>query len=241
MTAHRFRLEEKLLIIDVKTISFLLNHPNGIDVLSLYFFYYKTAKQQNTNQVRATEQFCRKGLHLGVKKFRAAQAILKQYGLVEVIKNGHKWYIHINYLQSNSAKNSLVENEPNSAKKELVTSGTQMLNKDIIKQNAFTITNVIDDATPKTGASCPLKGSLSPLKTKYPKGHIECVEYVTSFKFVNKGKQFRFLHQMLRAGLDFPDIDKLITRLEKKPYYQDNGYDFATIASEADRSLNRTN
>lgn len=86
-----------------------------------------------------------------------------------------------------------------------------------------------------TVGRCPLK---TILKDKYPEGHKECVEYITSFKFVNKAKQFRFLHQMLRAGLDFPDIDKLVNRLEKKPYFQENGYDFATVAGEADRRSN---
>jgi DNA-binding MarR family transcriptional regulator len=94
------------------------------------------------------------------------------------------------------------------------------------------------DASSKNLMSCPLKNLSNPLKDKYPKAHAECVEYVTSFKFVNKAKQFRFLHQMLRAGLDFPDIDKLVNQLEKKPYFQENGYDFATIAGEADRRAN---
>lgn len=83
---------------------------------------------------------------------------------------------------------------------------------------------------------CPLKNGK--LQHLYPKGHIECIEYVTSFKFVNKDKQFMFLHKLLRAGLDFPAIDKLISRIEKQDYYKENGYDFATIAKEADRRLN---
>ena len=100
-----------------------------------------------------------------------------------------------------------------------------------------TLTNVRDDATPNRGTSCPLLSDSS-LKGKWPRGHVECAEYVTTFKFVNKGKQFKFLHSLLRAGYDFPDIDKIIARVIKKPFYKDNGWDFATLASEADRSSN---
>lgn len=95
-----------------------------------------------------------------------------------------------------------------------------------------------DDVPPKRVSSCPLNNPTNPLKEKWPKGHLECVEYVTSYKFVNKGKQFKFLHQMLRAGLDFPDIDKITRRVKSKGFYKDNGWDFATLASEADRSSN---
>lgn len=108
------------------------------------------------------------------------------------------------------------------------------------KENIYNtlVSNETRDESTKKSTSCPLKNPSNPLKSKYPKGHVECVEYINSFKFGNKGKQFRFLHQMLRIGIDFPDIDKIITRLEKKPYYQENGYDFATIAGEADRRAN---
>lgn len=92
-----------------------------------------------------------------------------------------------------------------------------------------------DDTTPKRGMSCPLKNLSNPLSKKYPNGHTECVEYVTSFKFVNPAKQFRFLHQLLRSGVDFPQIDNLIRKIQAKPYFKENGYDFATVASEADR------
>lgn len=97
-----------------------------------------------------------------------------------------------------------------------------------------TITNVIDRNIPKRSVSCPL--SKSPLKEKYPRGHVECAEYVTSFKFVNKGKQFKNLHNMLRSGLDFAAIDRILVKVENKPFYKENGWDFATLASEADRS-----
>jgi len=233
---NEFKLEENLMIIDVKTASFLLSQDNGSDVLALYIFYYKTAKLQRTNQIRATELFCRTGLKWGVRRFRTAQSILTNLDLISIIKSGDKWYIRVGYIKNNSAKSSLVENEPNSAKKQLDASGTQMLSKNKIL-NAYTSTNVEDDVRTKRPPSCPLLTN-QPLKDKYPKGHTECVEYINSFHFINKAKQFKFLHQMLRAGMDFQDIDKILSRIEKKPYYQENGYDMATVASEAERRFN---
>jgi hypothetical protein len=234
---NQFALEEKLLITDITTMSMLFSQPNGADCVALYFFYYKTAKLQRTNQVRATELFCRTGLSWGVKRFREAFEILKKLDLVQHIKSGEKWYIKINYFKRNSAKNSLVESEPNSAKKELVASGTQMLSNNKENINALSFTNVKDDNTPKRRVSCPLLINSS-LKQKYPRGHIECTEYITSFKFVNLGKQYKFLHQMLRAGLDFPDIDNLIIQTRKNRFYQENGWDFASLAGQADRRSN---
>lgn len=116
------------MVVTVKTVNTLLSEDNGLDALGLYFFYYKTAKKQQTNQVRATEAFCRKGLNIGVKRFRAAQTILKKYNLVELLKSGSHWYIKINYVKTNSVKNDLVESEVNSAKKQLVSfQPTEML------------------------------------------------------------------------------------------------------------------
>lgn len=235
-----FELEDKLLILDIKTVSFLLSQENGVDILALYIFYYKTAKLQKTNQVWATRKFVLDALHWGPKRFLKAQAVLKKYNLVEVVKDSKpngKWYIKINYIRSKEYQPIPLQSEAKEYPNELVRSDTTKCLNKIQSINAYTLTNVRDDVSPKRGSSCPLEKN-QVWHERYPRGHAECVEYVNSFKFINKGKQFMFLHKMLRAGLDFPDIDKLIAKIEKKPYFKENGYDFATIASEADRSQN---
>lgn len=103
--------------------------------------------------------------------------------------------------------------------------------------NKQDLINNIPDAPTQGRSSCPLLTDKK-LRERYPRGHLECIEYISSFKFINKGKQFNFLHKMLRAGLDFADIDRVIVDLEKKSYYKENGYDMATIASEAERKAN---
>ena len=48
-------------------------------------------------------------------------------------------------------------------------------------------------------------------------------------RFINKAKQFMFLHKILRANFSFTQIDDVIEKIEKK--YGENNWDFATIAN----------
>ena len=86
----------------------------------------------------------------------------------------------------------------------------------------------------KKQPSCPLLNG-SPLKTKYPEGHQECIEYFLSveerrgFKFINKGKQFKCIHAILRAGFGFDAINKSFPLVEKK--YGRGNWDFSTISA----------
>lgn len=83
--------------------------------------------------------------------------------------------------------------------------------------------------------SCPL----TLLKENYPRGHLECVEYILSceeerkFKFANKPKQFRFLHNLLRTGMSFEDIDNLVSKVDTK--YGKNNWDFSTLTNWVDK------
>ena len=89
--------------------------------------------------------------------------------------------------------------------------------------------NIDSDISSKKKVACPLD------EKKYPKKHNECTEYILSceefrkHKFINRAKQYMFLHKILRAGWDFPDIDKTMKSIERK--YGNNNWDFATIAN----------
>lgn len=90
------------------------------------------------------------------------------------------------------------------------------------------------EGVPKRQPSCPLLNG-SPLKEKYPNGHGECIEYYLSEeedrhqKFINKPKQFQFIHKILRAGYGFDTMDKTIRQVEKK--YGKGAWDYGTLAS----------
>lgn len=236
MGNNEFKLEEKLMITDVKTVSFLLERENGSDVLALYFFYYKTAKLQKTNQVRATDSFCMVGLKWGETRFRKAKKILEGLNLVEQFKSAKadgKWYLRINYIKSNSSQNEVVRSEPNSSQKQVLRSGGQMLKTEDKDINAFTSPNG-EGGVIKKQPSCPLLNG-SPLKSKYPNGHQECWEYYSSvetrrdFKFVNREKQLKAIHNILKANYGFDSMDKSIPLMEKK--YGRGNWDFTNMAA----------
>ena len=77
----------------------------GSDVAALYLFYVKNAKIQGTNTVYSTNEFCKKGLKLGERRFRNAKNILMENKFIEQIikphKTGVKYYIKIHYLKNN--------------------------------------------------------------------------------------------------------------------------------------------
>jgi len=85
---------------------------------------------------------------------------------------------------------------------------------------------------------CPLllQETYPILVAKYPNGHNECVEFICAVevekghKFINLPKQFGIVHRILRAGFDFEDMNKALDEIKKNNFYQDKGWDFATVA-----------
>lgn len=96
-------IADDLLIINKITIDRLFNEEN-LNCLTLYLFYYKTAKWQNVNPIKASDDYCKKCLHWGIDKLQKAKHRLKELGLIEIIKRINNtckitgWYIKINYL-----------------------------------------------------------------------------------------------------------------------------------------------
>lgn len=94
---------DELLIINRATIERLFQEENQ-NALTLYLFYYKTAKWQKHNPIKASDEYCKKCLHWGIDKLQATKRRLKELELIELIRRtGDKgkvegWYIKINYL-----------------------------------------------------------------------------------------------------------------------------------------------
>lgn len=94
---------DELLIINRATIERLFQEENQ-NALILYLFYYKTAKWQKHNPIKASDEYCKKCLHWGIDKLQATKRRLKELELIELIRRtGDKgkvegWYIKINYL-----------------------------------------------------------------------------------------------------------------------------------------------
>ena len=107
---NEFPLEDKLCIISLPTIDLLLREENGSDLISLYMFYYATAKKQKTNQPYATNNFAKKGLRIGQQRFTKADKKLRELGLINRIVRRDKqgkitgWYIKLNYIWGKEAQ-----------------------------------------------------------------------------------------------------------------------------------------
>lgn len=109
MTNNRFLLEEQITVVSTSTLHEIFKTKYGADAIALYMFYYYTAKWQKTNQPRATNNFCMKGLNWGKARFKRAKKILRDCDLIEDISIKDKegkisgWYIKIKYLWGNEA------------------------------------------------------------------------------------------------------------------------------------------
>ena len=98
-------ISNDLIIINKITIEKLFSQKN-LNGLILYIFYYKTAKWQKTNQIKANDTYVKKSLHWGSDKLKNAKELLKQMKLIDIIKNRNDknqidgWYIKINYYST---------------------------------------------------------------------------------------------------------------------------------------------
>lgn len=96
-------IADDLLIVNKTTIERLFNEETQ-NPLILYLFYYKTAKWQQCNPIKATDEYCKKCLHWGEDKLRATKKNLKEMQLIEIIKKTDEkglvigWYVKVNYL-----------------------------------------------------------------------------------------------------------------------------------------------
>jgi hypothetical protein len=102
-------IANELVVIPKAVIDIFLKSDEPADLISLYTFYYHTAKWQRTNRIKATTGYCAKGLHWGEDRVRRAKKQLIDIGLVydvrTIDKDTHKasgWYIQITYIMKNS-------------------------------------------------------------------------------------------------------------------------------------------
>ena len=148
-------IADNLIIINKATIERLFQEENT-DVVVLYMFYYKTAKWQNHNPIKASDEYTKKCLHWGIDRVKNIKKRLKEMELIEVEKRINEkqqiigWFIRINYLES-SGVNSTSVIEPLVAKqhhKILLDNNINTINninnKEINKERKEDIESVVD-------------------------------------------------------------------------------------------------
>ena len=96
-------IADDLLILNKITIDRLFQLENCADCIALYVFYYKTAKWQKTDTVKANDQYVKKSLKWGISKIQKTKQTLKEHGLIDIVqrrKDGkiEGWFIKVSYL-----------------------------------------------------------------------------------------------------------------------------------------------
>lgn len=100
-----YDIEDEPMIISKAVMDVILKEDNPGNIIALYVFYYYTAKWQNTNTIRATNNYAAKGLKWGEEKVLKNKGILKKLGLVEGVcdkdiksKKIIAHYVKINFI-----------------------------------------------------------------------------------------------------------------------------------------------
>lgn len=111
-------IANELFILNKHTVETLFKLENCTDCIALYVFFYKTAKWQETNSIKANETYIKKCLGWGYDKIRRTKTILKDAGLINMIqaRKDNKidgWFIEVSYLvsQEKSDKIKVINNE----------------------------------------------------------------------------------------------------------------------------------
>lgn len=138
-------IADELLILNKLTIDTLFNLDNCSDCVSLYVFYYKTAKWQKTDTIKANDVYIKKSLKWGVDKIQRTKKTLKEHGLIEIIQRRKKgkiegWYIRVSYLVTQKKTEDISVNveESNNTQKQQYPEATSSLEdinalKEVIK------------------------------------------------------------------------------------------------------------
>ena len=143
---NRFGIEENLIILSKQTIDEFLKYKNAVDLISVYSFYYYTAKWQQTNQPKAVVSYVVKGLSLPEKRVKKARAVLKELGLITDIRTIDAktmkitgFYIKLNYIWKKENESfineEIIEENNNVISDRLAVICENQGNKTIIKED----------------------------------------------------------------------------------------------------------
>ena len=89
----------KEIVIHVHTFQKFMKYGKDYsNLIALYSFYIYHANNQKTNQPLATNEFVRRGLGWSLDKIKRIKRILKELGLIEVVRKGLKYYIRLPFI-----------------------------------------------------------------------------------------------------------------------------------------------
>ena len=193
--------------------------------------------------------------------YRLLDSLIKRGWIKEAgkIPTGHKprrtysivdlWKQNIDFYTKKTENRPGAVNEDKVAPERDIKPQTKDTEEEPVKEEINTSETLPDGKSRQAGANkkensrCPLllKEKYPNIAGKYPGGHSECVEFIRAVeeekghRFINLPKQFGIVHRILRAGFDFENMDKAINVIQKNNFYQDKGWDFATVAQWLER------
>jgi hypothetical protein len=101
---YHYPVEDEPIVLSKYLMDTFLKSKYPADLISLYSFYYYTAKWQKTNQPKATDNYCMLGLKWGYDKLQRTQKELIKLGLINKVRVTNEfgrvtgWFIHVHFL-----------------------------------------------------------------------------------------------------------------------------------------------
>lgn len=218
-------IADDLVILNKNTIETLIRLDKADDCIALYILYYRLAKWQKTNKIKATNEYVKKTLHWGKEKIIRTKDILKKCGLIEIIqqRNDNKiigWFIKINYIVSeNTTAKIKVEQEvlnqevlkPTSTKQETIAliNNINCLKKEIelLKEENNKLKSLLKESKQESFHSDLFNKFWETYPKKKSKGNVE--------KWFNKNKPSEELVNKM--------IDKINLLKETEQWKKNNG------------------
>ena len=251
MNNNEFELEKQLVILSTPTINKLLSlGKEGVDALTLYVFYYHTAKWQDTNQPKATPAYCMKGLQWGDKRFKKADKILRDLQLVEKVLQKDKkgkiigWYVRLNYIWTTNKVKELNPEGVKTTRVENPPGGQQGINALSVNNiNALSVnTNIVGDPKNPNDGTQEIKKEEKPFNLNdYIKDliynprrdlHIIGIYWQRKRPIVdNKKAAEKELKMLLRAGKELEDFsdDRIYETMNYLEDYADFKWNLYTV------------
>ena len=208
-------LAEDLLVINKYTIDALFHLENAADCVALYVFYYKTAKWQKTNMIKANDSYIKKSLNWGVDRIKRTKQTLKEHGLIDIVQRRRDgkiagWYVQVSYIVAQRTAEDIsikVLDDSNNTQKQQVepaTSGDDDINalklqiKCLKKENDM-LKNKINNEQPAEPAECDYVSEFNELWQQYPRKQ-------------GKAKALEAYKRARKAGVDKTTVLDGITR-----------------------------
>jgi len=115
-----YDIESEPIIISQSLLNIIFKQKHPEDVLTIYIFYYQTAKYQKTNQVWCTVEFISTGVKISEARVREARKVLLELNLIEDLQKRsedntfRKRYVKVNLIWGKEKTGDIVEKQINS-------------------------------------------------------------------------------------------------------------------------------